>query len=126
LFLSNCGFSFFRLIDLKPAHTAELVPGAITVTTNAAKSRGGIVREILGRVIRSLFRIDFGSETLDGFQRGRQSIGARLGTEHFRLHAPVQVFQFGAVQWRIRWQTGGPGISLVFVHESNHSTAGPF
>ncbi len=122
-FRGSCGFWLSRLTDAESAHPAELIPLSITVSTNAANDRRGIVGEFLRSVTGSLFRVHFRSQTLHCLERRCHGVWTRFGTAHFRLQPTVQVFQFRTGQ-RIRWQRRRFRISLVFVHESNHSTAG--
>ena len=107
------------------AHTAVLVGCAIAVSANSAHDRG-IVRKFLGRVRRSLLRIRFRSQPLRDLQRCGQGIWTGLGSAHLRLHAAIQILQFGVARVRIGWRTGGSGISFVFVHVWNHSTLRSF
>ena len=124
LFRRKSKFRLSHMADRDPAHPAELVASSIAVSTNAANDRAGIARAFLCRVIRRLFRIRFGSQTLRGFERRRQSVRTRLGTVHLRLQAAVQAFQFGVTDPRLGRQIGSSRISLGFVHESNHPVAG--
>ena len=55
-----------------------------------------------GGVIRSLFGIRFGSQTLRGLQRRRQSIWTGFGTTHLRLQPADKSFQFGSADLRLR------------------------
>src|ERR1700722_16404264 len=122
LFRRKIRLSRWRVGD--PAHPAELVASSIAVSTNAANDCARIAHAVLSRVIRALFRTRFGSQTLRGFERRRQSVWTGLRTVHLRLQAAVQAFQFGVADPRLGRQIGSSRISLGVVHESNHPVAG--
>src|ERR1700726_1855798 len=117
------GLWLSELTNAESAHPAELIPLSIAVSADVTNDRRGIVREFPRRVVRSLFRVRLRSQALHRLQRRCQSVGSRFGTAHLRLQSAVQILQFRTAQ-RIRWQGRGFRISLVFVHESNHSTTG--
>ena len=113
----------FRFVNGAPAHSAELVPSTIAVSTSAADDGGGVVGKGRPGVVGNLFRVGFYSQTLRGLQRRRQGLRARLGTVDLRLQTAIQIFQFGTTFLRTGRQSGGSRISLIFVHEWNHPTA---
>jgi hypothetical protein len=96
---SGAGLAF---ADGDSAHAAKLIPSAVAIPTNAAHNGGGIVAVGWCRVVGSLFRVRFHSQTLRSLQRRRQGVWTGLGTLHLRLQTAVQVFEFGTAFVRIR------------------------
>jgi hypothetical protein len=70
--------------DGSAAHAAEFVSDAILVSTGGAEDDGNVIGKILRRIFGRVLGIGLGGEALCGFERGGDSIGAGLGTAHFR------------------------------------------
>lgn len=113
----------FRFVNGDATHPAELVPSTVAVSTIAAGDGGGVVGKGRTRVVGSLFRLGFYSQTLRGLQRRGQGFRAGLGTVELGLQTAIQIFQLGTTFVRTGRQTGGSRISLIFIHEWNHPTA---
>jgi hypothetical protein len=115
----RCRRGFCRTTDGYAAHAAEFIAFTIAMTADAANER-----RIAGKTLRCvicLFRVCFGSEVLRRFERRGERVWIGLGTPQFRLQPAIEFVHFIAAHGRIGRRTGGSGMFLVFIHESNHS-----
>ena len=122
----NCS----RFGDDDAAHAAEFIAAAVVVAANAADDHVRIAGEFVRAIMRGIFGVGFGGQTLRRFQSRGNGVLTGLGTPHLGLQAPQKLFHFGVVS-RIGGRAGGLGSLLLFaliyifilVHESHHPMA---